>query len=183
MNDHLGKLYAAFDHLYRDIGSVCAGCADHDCEGYVWLLEEEATILYHHGIPIAEVNECLSFIHSFEEEDGHLLIDKPKPPCILRKNGLCFIYSVRPLVCRMYPVGFARHDGSLSLVLHKDCQFSRQLTGAEKASFFQNVMDILRSVPTGVIRQIVQTFENVDDISSFPSGPNSIDVIATVDEI
>ena len=183
MADYLIELCAAFDHLYRDIGPFCSGCQDHDCEGFVWLLEKEAETLYSHGIPIVEVNESLSFIHSFEEKGGCLMIEKPKPPCILRKNGLCSIYSDRPLVCRMYPVGFARHEGSLFLALHKDCRFSRSLSGDEKKSFFQKVLDILQSTSPELISEIKNTFERVDEISLFPTGPNSTEIIATADEI
>jgi len=35
MNNHLLKLYLELDFLYKNIISVCVGCQDHDCEGYV----------------------------------------------------------------------------------------------------------------------------------------------------
>jgi hypothetical protein len=83
----------------------------------------------------------------------------------------------------MYPVGFARHNGSFSIVLHKDCQFSRQLPGNKKRSFFLNVIDIMQSISPESVSKIVKTFERVDGISSFPDGPNSLDIIITIDEI
>lgn len=183
MNDHLEKLYAEFDHLYRDIGMICASCKDHDCEGYVWLLAEEAEMLYNHDIPIVEINDGLCFIHSFQERDGRIMVDIPKPPCSWRKNGQCTIYQIRPLVCRMYPVGLANHGSQLLLVMHQDCQFSRELSGEGRTSFFRTVISILQSVSQETIAEIANTYLKIDEISAFPDGQNSIEIIATVDEI
>ncbi len=183
MNDYLGELYAAFDHLYRDIGSTCAKCKDHDCEGYVWLLAEEAEMLYNHDIPIVEINDGLYFIHSFHEVDGQVMVDIPKPPCSWRKNGKCTIYPIRPLVCRMYPVGLANHGSQLTLVLHQDCQFSRELSGGAKTSFFKTVISALQSVPKETIEAIAESYLKIDGISAFPDGQNTYEIIATVGEI
>ncbi len=181
MNKDLRTLYDAFGRIYETIGMICADCKDHDCEGYVWLLGEEAESLYELGVPIVEINKGLHFLHSFEEVDGHILIDKPKPPCRLRAEGLCTIYNSRPLVCRMYPVGFAMYEGIVQLVLHEDCQFSRELQGEKRMSFFRTVIEILRSVSPGTIRSLTDEYAEIDEISSFPDGPNSFEAIASID--
>jgi Fe-S-cluster containining protein len=173
----------AFDHLYRDIGSVCADCKDHDCEGYVWLIAEEAEMLYNRNIPIVEINEGIYFIHSFQKIDGRIAVDIPKPPCSLRKNKLCTIYQMRPLVCRMYPVGLTNHNSKLLLVMHHDCQFSRELSGENKISFFKAVANVFQSIPREVIEDIIATYLKIDELSSFPDGQNSYEIIATIDEI
>lgn len=183
MNKDLRTLYDAFAHVYEKIGMICAGCKDHDCEGYVWLLAEEADALYNQGVPIVEINEGLHFLHSFEEVDGNVLVDKPKPPCRLRSGGLCTIYHTRPLVCRMYPIGFAMNRGSVQLVLHEDCQFSRELQGDARMSFFRFVVRVLQSVSPETIRRISDGYAEVDGISSFPDGQNSFEVIISIDTL
>ena len=183
MNNHLNKLHLAFDDLYRDIRLHCKNCKDHDCEGYLWLLPEEAEMLYTQHIPIIEVNEGLYFVHSFQEIDGQIAVDIPKPPCVWCKDGKCMIYPMRPLVCRMYPVGLSFHDNELLLVLHQDCRFSRELSGDAKISFFRTVVDILQSVPSETVREITDVYLKIDEISSFPDGQNNYEIIATIDEI
>lgn len=183
MDEHLVRLYNEFDRLYRGIISTCAGCPDHDCEGFVWLLPAEADALSQQGIEIIEINDDLSFIHSFEEEDGEILIGKAKPPCYLRRDSFCSVYDNRPLTCRMYPVGLASQEGVLMLVLHQDCQFSRNMSGDEKALFLRGVLDILRSVPRRTIKEIADTFKRVDEISVFPDGPNLCEPLISIEDI
>ena len=139
--------------------------------------------MYNNAIPIIEINDGLWFIHSFEEQNGNIIIDRPRPPCVWRKKGLCAIYSMRPLVCRMYPVGFSNHGGKLALVLHHDCHFSRELYGDARASFFQNVMDIFNTTPKRLLREIAKTYRNIDEISAFPDGVNTYEIIESIDEI
>lgn len=177
MSSHLHKLYAELDFLYKDIGSVCAQCKDHDCEGYVWLLKEEATSLYDLGISIVEINDSTFFIHSFEEVDGSLSINKPKPPCKLRRNGICSIYNSRPLVCRMYPVGLVTVDSEVLLVLHKDCKFSRDISGEAKVAFIAQAVEILKRASPELLNEVLTSYSEVDAISAFPEGPNTFEVI------
>ena len=177
MNNHLRKLYSELSFLYRDIHSVCAECKDHDCEGYVWLLEEEASSLYDLDVPVVEINDSTFFIHSFEEVDGSLSINKPKPPCKLRRNGLCSIYDSRPLVCRMYPVGLVTVDGEVLLVLHKDCKFSRDINGETKAVFIAQAVEILKQTSPDLLNEVLTSYREVDAISAFPEGPNTFEVI------
>lgn len=177
MNSHMRKLYSGLDFLYRNIKSICAECQDHDCEGYVWLLKEEASALYDLNVPIVEINESTFFIHSFEEVDGVISIEKPKPPCQLRQIGLCSIHNSRPLVCRMYPVGLVTVDDEVLIVLHKDCKFSRDIKGEAKTAFIAQAIKILKQTPDDLLNEIMDTYKKVDAISTFPEGPNTFEVI------
>jgi len=178
MREVFARLYKQFDDLYQGIGLVCAACQFHDCEGYIWLLDLEAESLYNKGVAIVELNGNIQFIHSFAEEDGRLMIDKPRPPCSLRHKGLCSIYSDRPLVCRMYPVGLATIHGHVKLVLHMDCEFSQRLVGSAKGEFIGRVLEIIQQIPQDVLRSIYNAYIAVDEISAFPEGPNLFEVVA-----
>lgn len=183
MDSGLHKLYSRLDALYRDIKSICAGCQDHDCEGYVWLLKEEASLLYELGVPILEINEDINFIHSFEEAEGAILIGKPKPPCILKQDGLCFIYDFRPLVCRMYPVGPAMVNDEIQIVLFQDCKFSRDLGRKSKNKFLSQVIQALEEAPSKLLFEVADTYRKVDTVSAFPQGPNIFEVITPLRSI
>jgi Fe-S-cluster containining protein len=177
MNEHLRTLYLGLSLIYKDIHSVCAKCTDNQCEGYVWLLKEEATSLYDLDVPIVEINDNTFFIHSFEEVDGALSINKPKPPCRLRRNGLCLMYDSRPLVCRMYPVGLETVDGEILLVFHKGCKFSRDMNGDRKAVFIAKVVELMKQTSPDLLCEIMTSYQAVDAISAFPEGSNVFEVI------
>lgn len=179
MNSRLRKLYSKFDFLYKDIKSVCVGCQDNDCEGYVWLLKEEASSLYDHDVSIAEINNGIFFINSFEKVGGVISVEKPKPPCKLRQCGLCSIYNSRPLVCRIYPIGFETINDEVMVVLHKTCKFSRNLKGEAKMIFTAQVIEILKQTPTNLLNEIIDTYKRVNDISTFPTGPNIFEIISS----
>lgn len=163
--------------LYRNIGSTCASCQDHDCEGYVWLLKEEALAFYNRNIPIVELNEGIFFIHSFEEVNGIISIEKPRPPCRLRQARLCSIYDSKPLVCRMYPIGLAVIDDEVIIVLHKDCKFSRDIKDKDRTMFIAQIIKILRQTPDDLLNEIMDVYKKVDAISVLPNGPNAFEAI------
>lgn len=183
MTTDLYKLRAAFDELYRDIWQICATCTDHDCEGYIYLLECEAEALYNEGVPVVELNGKVSFIHSFQEADGQVLLEQPKPPCILRQRGRCSLYTSRPLVCRMYPVGLAVKSGEVVLALYQDCAFSRGLTPDGKARFFEKVKGILRGASGEILRLLLRTYQEVDAVSALPEDrENAFEIICAFKE-
>lgn len=177
MNPDLLKLYSGLDSLYRDIGRVCQNCQDHDCEGYVWLLKDEAKMLLNIDVPIVEINESVFFIHSFEEEDGTIKVEKPRPPCRLRKSGYCSIYKNRPLVCRMYPVGLVTNKDEIVVVLHRDCEYSRRLDTQGKKQFFDRILKTLRQVPMDLLNELLYSYQKIDLLSVFPEGPNTFEAI------
>ena len=174
-------MYIQFDQLYSDIfNQVCAGCQDHDCEGYIWLLPEEAKTLYEAGITIVELNRS-SFIHSFPEANGALRLDVMKPPCVLHKDKRCSIYTIRPLVCRMYPVGLITLNCQVAVVLHQECEFVRRLVGRKKEEFLLQIREILDGLSEEFVDDLVSCYHEVDTISHFPEGPNSYEVLFCLD--
>ena len=177
MDNQLRALYLRLDFLYKDIISICVDCQDHDCEGYVWFLEEEASELYDLNIPIVEINNNIFFIHSFEEVDGILSVEKLKPPCRFRQAGLCTIHESRPLVCRLYPVGLATIKGEVLIVLHRDCKFSRDINGKTKTLFIKRAIKMFKHTPDTLLSEIMETYRRVDTISRFPDGSNAFEVI------
>lgn len=179
MESKLSGLYEAFDRLYQDILPACANCPDHDCEGYVWLLSDEADRLVEVGVEVVEINEVVNFIHSFPEVDGIIKLDIPKPPCRYRMERLCSIYTHRPLVCRMYPVGILTHEDKAVIALHKDCQFTRQLCGEAKTAFTKRVVAILHGLSAELYQELLETYRQVDAVSSLPAGPNEYEVLGS----
>lgn len=177
MHPNLLKLYLEFDSLYRDIKLVCKNCHDHDCEGYVWLLANEVESLLNIDVSIVEINDSTAFIHSFEEEGGVIRVDKPKPPCQWRDSGLCSIYENRPLVCRMYPVGFVTDNNEVVVALHRDCEYSRRLEGESKKQFFNCIIKILRQTSVDLLNEIFDCYLRVDHLSAFPEGLNTFEAI------
>lgn len=183
MINTLEELYSALDSLYSNIINICTYCPDHDCEGYVWLLDQESNSLYNSGISVVEVNENIHFIHSFPEEEGMVRVDVLRPPCRLRSdNGQCSIYNSRPLVCRMYPVNILTHENKVCLVLMHDCQYSRQLEGTEKSRFVDRILTIFRNTSAAILLDILQTYRRVDNISAFPDGPNIYEIISPLED-
>lgn len=61
----LPQLYTVLDYLYRDIENICRNCQNQDCVGYIWLLEQETERLYEQNVPLVQVNNGPTFIHSF----------------------------------------------------------------------------------------------------------------------
>jgi len=79
--------------------------------------------------------------HSYFEytEDGKILQLKSKKngECIFLKDMRCTIYSVRPLICRIFPVGFRKRDGMVKILVEEE---DRHCPVARKA----DIKDILR---------------------------------------
>jgi len=180
MNQNLSKLYAELDALYQGIGSVCQNCQYHICEGYVWLLENEVDLLLNIDVPIVEINDTSFFIHSFKEENGVMKIEEPKPPCRLRKNGFCSIYNNRPFSCRLYPVNLMIDNDDLVIVLHEDCAYSRTLKGECRRQFFDDILKIFSKIPISLLNEIVESYQRVDNLSVFPEGSNTFEVITSL---
>jgi hypothetical protein len=88
------------------------------------------------------------------------------------------VYNLRPLVCRMYPVGLVTHDGVVSLVLHEDCAFTRRQDEKAKVHFVQEVLAIFRGLSSELTRHILQCYLDVDAVSVLPDGPNAYEVVS-----
>jgi Fe-S-cluster containining protein len=181
ITEWLKSLYGKFDKLYSDIfTAVCADCNDHDCEGYVWLLSEEADMLVESGVAVVELNGNTNFIHSFPEDEGQLRLNVVKPPCVLRDEKRCSIYKIRPLVCRMYPVGIVTHEGQIVLALHEDCEYVRRMEPEQRSEFVANIQSIFSEIPAEAIDEIVESYRKVDAISHLPEGPNQYTLIGPI---
>jgi len=174
----LKDLYAQFDLLYSDILFTCKGCSDHDCEGYIWLMPEESDILAEKDISVVVLNGNCNLINPFEESSlTPTDFERMRPKCRLRYAGLCSIYSSRPLVCRMYPVGLTSQDGNATFVLFKDCKFVRDMTIDQKIKFTNRAIAILSDCSQKLYDEIVETYLNMDVLSKYPDGANKYEVL------
>ncbi len=163
----LEQFYQELDLFYYGIEKYCYNCRDLDCMGYVWLLPQEAKRLYKQGIEVLEINNNINFLHPFvgkKKTD----IEQFQPPCPWYKEKKCVIYHKRPLVCRMYPLGFVSEDDIIYLVLHLDCFYAKQKV--KNNSFLEQVVEIFKRIHRLLLGKIIDTFHNVDYISKFPQG-------------
>lgn len=179
MINTLFDLYSAFDVLYSGILPICQGCTDHDCEGYIWLMPDEEYPLFKAGAEIVEVNgECgvCNFINPLNSRNPNDF-ERMKPKCPLRDNGLCSVYSARPLVCRIYPVGFLNIEGETHIILSEDCAYSRSLFGENRNRFIGEVLEIFDKCSSVLYREIVEVYSVVDGYFKYPEGPNKYEAL------
>lgn len=169
MIDSMEKLSRRLDVLYRGISPVCRVCNYKDCQGFVWLLPEEAERLRKRDVPILEVNKKILFIHSFPEKNGEIVVDERGFPCLLCKSKRCTVHSTRPLVCRLYPIGFATEGKRIFVVLHQDCLFVRKLADGTPA--FERAVEMLfADIDARLLSRIVRTYSEVENIAAYPVG-------------
>lgn len=174
----LSQLYDALDELYRGIEQDCRECQDPDCMGYVWLLKKEAERLYERGVPLVQVNNGPTFIHSFPVTDkGQPDLSVRYPPCsqLCTDSRRCSIYQDRPLVCRLYPLGLeTKDDGTIVWALHRDCLHVRRMEERGSLPAFENrIRNVINNLSPKLLGEIVKTYRAVDAISSFPDGENN----------
>lgn len=174
----LSQLYDALDELYRGIEQDCRDCRDPDCMGYVWLLKKEAERLYERGIPLVQVNNGPTFIHSFPvTDDGQPDLSVRYPACsqLCTDSRRCSIYQDRPLVCRLYPLGLeTKADGTIVWALHRDCLHIRRMEERGSLPAFENrIRNIINNLSPKLLEEIVETYREVDTVSSFPDGENN----------
>lgn len=179
------QFYDALDDLYRGIEQDCRECQDPDCMGYVWLLKKEAERLYERGVPLVQVNNGPTFIHSFPVTDkGQLDLSVQYPPCsqLCADSRKCSIYEDRPLVCRLYPLGFeTKEDGTIVWVLHRDCLRVRRMEErGTLPDFERHVRNVINNLSPELLEEIVETYRAVDAISSFPDGENNYSTLQEV---
>jgi MoaA/NifB/PqqE/SkfB family radical SAM enzyme len=174
----LPQLYDALDELYRGIDQDCRDCKDPDCMGYIWLLKKEAERLYERGVPLVQVNNGLTFIHSFPTTiKGQPNLSVRYPPCsqLCIDSRRCSIYEDRPLVCRLYPLGLeTKNDGTIVWALHRDCLHIRRMEERGTLPTFEHrVRNIINNLSPELLEEIVKTYRTVDEISSFSDGENN----------
>lgn len=174
----LSQLYDALDDLYRGIEQDCRECQDPNCMGYIWLLKKEAERLYERGVPLVQVNNGPTFIHSFPvTAKGQPDLSVRYPACsqLCTDSRRCSIYEDRPLVCRLYPLGLeTKADGTNVWALHQDCLHVRRMGERGKLPDFERrVRNVINSLSPELLEEIVETYRAVDAISSFPNGENN----------
>lgn len=174
----LTQLYRALDELYKDIECDCADCYDPDCMGYVWLLKKETEWLYERGVPLVQINDGPTFIHSFSmTAKGQPELSARYPPCsqLCSDGRKCSIYEDRPLACRLYPLGLeTKMDGTIVWALHRDCLYIRRMEECGSLRFFESrSRDIINNISPQLLEEIVETYRAVDTISFFPDGENN----------
>jgi len=174
----LAQLYDVLDELYRGIKQDCRDCQDPDCMGCVWVLEKEAERLYERGVPLVQINNGPTFIHSFPATSkGQLDLSVRYPPCsqLCTDSRRCSIYENRPLVCRLYPLGLeTKADGTIVWALHRDCLHIRRMEERGTLPNFEHrARNIISNLSPKLLEEIVETYRSVDAISSFPDGENN----------
>jgi Fe-S-cluster containining protein len=173
----LRGLCRALDDLFGDTKALCAECQNsrcyQDCVGYVWLLREEVDDLLDAGVEVVVVNHNVYFLNSFSDGSGGMDVGIMKPPCPYCRSSGCSIRNLRPLACRMYPLGFSRESGMLKIVLHTDCLFSERFGGSEE--FRAGVAKLFRRIDPKLLRKIISAYRKVLDVSIFPEGDNKVD--------
>lgn len=184
----LAQLYAALDDLFRTIEEDCRECQHVDCKGYIWLLEEEARRLYERGVPLVQVNNGPTFIHSFPVKgSGELNLSIRYPSCsqLCTDSRRCNIHIDRPLVCHLYPLGpETKADGTVVWALHRDCfHVERMEEHGVLPQFERRACSIINSLSPRLLREIVETYRAVDAISAFPDGENNYFVVKEIDDV
>ncbi len=174
----LSQLYDALDELYRDIEQDCRDCQDPDCMGYVWLLKKEAEWLYERGVPLVQVNNGPTFIHSFpttSKGQPDLSVRYPSCSQLCTDSRRCNIYKDRPLVCRLYPLGLeTKADGTIVWAIHRDCLHIRRMEERGTLPNFEHrVRNVINNLSPELLGEIVETYRAVDAIASFPDGENN----------
>lgn len=153
--------------------------------GYVWLLKQEAEQLYERGVPLVQVNNGPTFIHSFSSTvQGKLDLSVRYPPCsqLCAGSRRCSIYQDRPLVCHIYPIGLeTRSDGMIVWALHRNCLHIRKME--ERGSlpnFERRARDIINKLSPQLLEEIVETYRAVNAIASFQYGENNYTTLQEV---
>lgn len=173
----LAQFYAALDDLYQGIEHDCSDCQHPDCMGYIWLLKEEVGRLYERGVPLVQVNNGPTFIHSFPVKvSGELDLSVRYPSCsqLCTDSRRCSIHNDRPLACHLYPLGpETMADGTVVWALHQDClHVERMEKHGVLPQFERRARNILNSLSPQLLREIAETYHAVDAISTFPDGGN-----------
>lgn len=181
----LAELYSALGNLYRGIEHDCHECKHPDCMGYIWLLNEEVSRLYERGVPLVQINNGPTFIHSFpakEHDEPDLSVRYPSCSQLCTDSRRCKIHNDRPLVCHLYPVGpETKADGTIVWALHRDCLHVEKMEArGELSQFNHRVCNIFNSLSPRLLGEIAEAYRTVDAISAFPDGANRYFVLQEI---
>ena len=167
----LKELKKELDKLYKGVYKFCKNCQEEDCKGMVWLLPGELKNLLQKNIPLIEINRKLNFIDSFSKKNWLINIEEKKPSCILRKqNKKCYIYKIRPLICRLYPIDFKVIKKQIYIVLHIDCLFIKKLIKKKKINqFIEKIIFLFYNLHQGLLKTMLNEYKSVNSISKYPT--------------
>ncbi|OGH67747.1 MAG: hypothetical protein A3J66_00875 [Candidatus Magasanikbacteria bacterium RIFCSPHIGHO2_02_FULL_47_14] len=188
MIETLVQFYDELDVLYRGIEKDCYECRDPDCMGYIWLLKEEVERLYELSVPLVQVNNGPTFIHSFPiAANGQPDLSVRYPQCsqLCTDSRTCSIHEDRPWICRLYPLGLeTEEDGTVVWALHQDCLHVRRLKERGLLSDFElRARNIINNLSPRLLEEIVKTYREVDVLSSFPNGENDYSCLQEVSHV
>ena len=167
------------EKVFRGIEKDCLVCNYPDCVGLIWLIEEEVERLYNLGVPLIQVNNGPTFLHSFSEgTDGKIELAVRYPSCkqLSLNNGIrrCLIYQNRPFNCRIYPLGLeTTGEGVAVWALHLDCLFiANKINEEQLEQIKQDLVLIIDHLHPSLVEEILSTYLEVEEVICFPDGEN-----------
>ncbi len=159
------------DATWAGIEADCLGCKDPDCMGYVWLTEPDQDRFVEGQIQFVRANGPTGpcFVNSYRRTRSGALdpsVRSPKCPHRLL-TGACGIHEVRPVVCRMYPLGVEMLiDEGPFWVLHLNCAHVRRLSQTNKLSRLKFRLErLLDRLDTDFRLDIENTFLKAAELS------------------
>lgn len=165
-------LYEFWDSFFSNIYSAhCENCLYPDCEGYIFLTNDEKERLYENYIPLLTLNDNVTIINSLKyiPSESVFDIEEIKPKCRLEKCGKCSIYHIRPLVCRIYPFSFYFENNKTYFVIHEDCKYTTDYFISNQNEIIKTIKKMFSSTNPNLINQVVMSYKNLNDVSMFPN--------------
>lgn len=178
----LKQLYSNLDLLFKDIFRYCENCREEDCKGYIWLLPEEIKRFINRRIPIVEINKTVHFLDSFVRRNKKIDVEFIKPSCVYRnEDRRCALYSLRPLVCRFYPLDLMMLGDEIWLIIHTDCLFFQKLDKSGKLNnFLVQVKGIFYNCSKLLLKYLSIEYKKVYNILKYPSDYRHDDYIQII---
>lgn len=185
--EYLGRFCDEIDKLFQGIEKDCLVCNYPDCVGLIWLIEEEVERLYNLGVPLIQLNNGPTFLHSFSEElDGKIELAVRYPSCkqLSLNNGIrrCLIYQNRPFNCRIYPLGLeTTEEGVVVWALHLDCLFVvNKINKGQLEQIKQDMASVIERLSPSLVERIFSTYLKVEEVICFPDGENRYTIVREV---
>ncbi len=111
--DRLGEIYGEMDRVYDEVASLygfsCTGCVDNCCQTRFYhhtAIEYAYLVLCFTGLPRDLRTECMdrALAYNLEMKRVHAENGSFFRMCPLNENGLCLLYSSRPMICRLHGI-------------------------------------------------------------------------------
>ncbi len=105
--------------------------------------------------------------HSYFEycDNGKVLQLKSKEnkECIFLEDKKCIVYPVRPLICKIFPIGFRRIDGELKIFIEpedKYCKFTEK-------NCMKHILNCLNYTSAQALHLINQFLKETDEYKEY----------------